>query len=104
MRVTLITTIVHNVGDDFVREGILHLLDSIGVLDGVEFIHKHSPITAVYGFEKYHRYRVSRVLEPVTRVLRLKDRVSRGRCSSTERRARLLVSPGWTSLRRQRVV
>jgi hypothetical protein len=76
VRVTLITTIAHNVGDDFVREGILHLLDSLGVLDGAEFIHKHSPITAVYGFEKYRSCRVSRVLEPATRVLRLKDRVS----------------------------
>ncbi|MEP6933033.1 MAG: polysaccharide pyruvyl transferase family protein [Nitrospirota bacterium] len=76
MRVTLITTIEHNVGDDFVREGILHLLDSIGVLDSVELIHKHSPITAVYGFEKYRTYRVSRVLDPTIRVLRLRDRVS----------------------------
>ena len=45
-RVAIITTLDHNVGDDFVREGIVHLLR--GVLGGFEelLIHKHLPITA----------------------------------------------------------
>ena len=45
-RVCLISTLNHNVGDDFVREGILCLLrEVLGPVD-VSVIHKHFPVTA----------------------------------------------------------
>ena len=44
-RIAFITTVRHNVGDDFVREGILYLLtESIGDYK-VSLVHKHLPIT-----------------------------------------------------------
>jgi hypothetical protein len=75
MRFAIITTTSHNVGDDFVRQGILHLLDSLGCLGDAELIHKHSPVTAVFGLERIRRLRTSRVIDPVTRLLRMKDRI-----------------------------
>lgn len=52
-----ITTVDHNVGDDFVREGLKFLLRRY--FDGAELefenIHKHSPITSRFGFEKWRR-------------------------------------------------
>lgn len=45
VKVTVITTTDHNVGDDFVREGILHLLSQLADIQ-VASIHKHLPITA----------------------------------------------------------
>lgn len=76
MRTSIITTVKHNIGDDFVREGILFLLDAINVLDSVELIHKHSPITAVYGLENIRSYRLSKTIEPLTRLIGSKNRVS----------------------------
>ncbi len=74
---TVITTVRHNIGDDFVREGILFLLDSIGALGDVELVHKHSPITGVYGWEKLREHRYSKRVEPVLRVMEAKNRISR---------------------------
>lgn len=85
MRVSVITTRQHNVGDDFVREGILHLLASIKPLGKVEFIHKHAPIQAVYGLEGIRSLRVSKVIDPVARLVKMPDRV---------READLLVQSG----------
>jgi hypothetical protein len=44
--VCCITTLGHNVGDDFVREGILHLLDRASGPWQVTCVHKHLPLTA----------------------------------------------------------
>lgn len=42
----MITTVAHNVGDDFVRDGIIHLLgQALGPIK-VACIHKHLPVTA----------------------------------------------------------
>lgn len=51
MRLTFITTLNHNVGDDFVREGLTHLLRSATSGQSVSFasVHKHDPITARRG-------------------------------------------------------
>lgn len=76
MKTTIITTVRHNVGDDFVREGILHLLNTISPLSKVELIHKHSPITSVYGLEQVRNLRISRLLEPVARLVGAKNRIS----------------------------
>jgi hypothetical protein len=46
MRVAIITTIQHNVGDDFVREGIIFLLKKILGDYAPLLIHKHVPLTA----------------------------------------------------------
>lgn len=76
MNAAIITTVRHNIGDDFVREGILFLLQSIGMLDGVELIHKHSPATAVYGRENLRNPLISRIFEPVFRTIGAKNRIS----------------------------
>lgn len=70
-----ITTLEHNVGDDFVREGILHLLEALGVLGRAEFIHKHSPVTTVYGLEGMRRPRPSRILDRLARAIGARDRI-----------------------------
>ncbi|GAB4401178.1 MAG: hypothetical protein OHK0053_23550 [Microscillaceae bacterium] len=55
MNITFITTVRHNVGDDFVREGLKYLLSKYFAGKKVKYtnIHKHSPITSRYGFEKF---------------------------------------------------
>jgi hypothetical protein len=60
MRIAFITTTDHNVGDDFVREGLAYLLQRAIPDSHVSFtrIHKHSPITVRYGFEsaRHHAF------------------------------------------------
>lgn len=77
MRASIITTVRHNIGDDFVREGILYLLNSIKSISNVELIHKHSPVTSVYGFEKFRSYRMSNRLDPILRRLGVNDRIKK---------------------------
>ncbi|HVY06902.1 MAG TPA: polysaccharide pyruvyl transferase family protein [Burkholderiales bacterium] len=72
---TVITTVRHNIGDDFVREGLLFLLDSVDALRRVELVHKHSPVTATYGWESVRQLRWSRRIEPVLRTLHVRNRV-----------------------------
>ena len=74
-RVSIITTIKHNIGDDFVREGILYLLNEIGAVGEVETIHKHCPLTAIYGLESFRSLRLSRLMEPIARTLRFSNRI-----------------------------
>ena len=52
-RITFITTVDHNVGDDFVREGLKYIIEECFGQKKMNFtnIHKHSPITSRYGFE-----------------------------------------------------
>ena len=68
MNISIITTVNHNVGDDFVREGIIHVLTQKlkGHKLNFENIHKHSPVTAVYGRENLRNIRVSRLVEPLS--------------------------------------
>ena len=62
MKISIITTVDHNVGDDFVREGIKYLLRQYFANQELIFenIHKHSPITTRYGFEWFRNLRYSR--------------------------------------------
>ena len=53
-RVCFITTIRHNVGDDFVREGILYLLHKHYGSVRASLIHKHLPITTRPEFSWIH--------------------------------------------------
>jgi hypothetical protein len=78
MRISLITTVNHNVGDDFVREGIKYLLRQYFKNKTIEFqnIHKHSPITTRYGFEKIRNLRMSNILDKVIPKSWSKDRIT----------------------------
>ena len=65
LRLTFITTLRHNVGDDFVREGLHHLLEArFGPL-AVESVHKHAPVSVRPGFEWVRRRELSAVLDAV---------------------------------------
>jgi hypothetical protein len=75
MRTAIITTVRHNVGDDFVREGILHLLENLGDFGPIDLIHKHAPATAVYGFEGIRSAVASMAMERAARLLGMNDRI-----------------------------
>lgn len=83
IRASIISTLRHNVGDDFVREGIVSLLQDALAQERpestleVDVIHKHSPVTTIYGLERIRSLRLSRLIEPVTRALHLPDRIGR---------------------------
>jgi hypothetical protein len=73
MIVTFITTVDHNVGDDFVREGIKYIIKN--VLKGKELhfqnIHKHSPITVRHGFEWFKNVKISKYVFPSEKIDKL---------------------------------
>jgi hypothetical protein len=77
MKVAIITTVSHNVGDDFVREGIIYLLKKRFLSQNLSFenIHKHSPITSRYGFEKIRKLRFSRLIDPLLPLKLTGDRI-----------------------------
>ena len=54
VKVSIITTVNHNVGDDFVREGIVYLLKKLLGPIELELIHKHLPITTRPEFARLH--------------------------------------------------
>lgn len=63
MNISIITTVDHNVGDDFVREGIIYLLrQKFGEIN-VFNIHKHTPVTVRMGFEHIRSLRLSKFLD-----------------------------------------
>lgn len=66
MIITFITTVDHNVGDDFVREGIKYLLRQVFKGKELSFqnIHKHSPITVRHGFEFFKNIKISKFSFP----------------------------------------
>ncbi len=70
MKVAFITTVDHNVGDDFVREGIKFLLKRVFPGEEISFqnIHKHSPITARYGFEWFKNLKISKFNFPSAKL------------------------------------
>lgn len=80
--IAIITTVRHNIGDDFVREGIIDLVTEAaktlrgGDMLNFEFIHKHSPVSCVYGLERIKSPRLSRLLDPASRMLKLPDRIA----------------------------
>ncbi len=77
MKISVITTVNHNVGDDFVREGIKYLLKQYFKDKDITFqnIHKHSPITTRYGFEWFRNFRLSRSVDSIIPHSWSKDRV-----------------------------
>ncbi len=77
MNISIITTVDHNVGDDFVREGIKYLLRQHFENEKIEFenIHKHSPITTRYGYENFRNLRLSSKVDKIIPKSWSKDRV-----------------------------
>lgn len=77
MKIAIITTVNHNVGDDFVREGIKYLLKQYFKNETIEFqnIHKHSPITTRYGFESFRYPRLSSIVDKILPKSWSKDRI-----------------------------
>lgn len=71
-RVSVITTVGHNIGDDFVRDGILHLLGQEFEEMEVEKVHKHLPITARSGFAWIHGSGIDRLVDRITPDLTLR--------------------------------
>lgn len=63
--ITFITTIDHNIGDDFVREGLKYLFKNIYQNDQLNFhyIHKHTPITVRKYFDKVRSLKISEFLD-----------------------------------------
>lgn len=77
MKISIITTVDHNVGDDFAREGIKHLLRQHFKNEAMEFqnIHKHSPITTRYGFEWFRNLRFSSRVDKIIPKSWTKDKI-----------------------------
>ena len=77
MKIAIITTVNHNVGDDFVREGIKYLLRQYfkGKKLKFTYIHKHSPITVRYGFEWLRDNRIGRRIDRVLPLFLTRDRI-----------------------------
>lgn len=77
MKISIITTVNHNVGDDFVRDGIIFLLQShfSGKRLEIEVIHKHSPITCRHGFEWFRNLDYSSRVDKLLPLWVTKDRI-----------------------------
>jgi hypothetical protein len=66
--VTCITTLDHNIGDDFVREGILYLLERTLGSFSVSLVHKHIPVTVRPEWEFFYASGFSRILDRLPRA------------------------------------
>jgi hypothetical protein len=77
VKIAFITTVRHNVGDDFVREGLEFLLRRHFAGQELEFesIHKHAPITARHGFEWLRSRPLATRLDPLLPLGLTRDRV-----------------------------
>jgi len=77
IKTAFITTVNHNVGDDFVREGLKYLLRQRfkGAALQFESIHKHAPITSRYGFENRRGQRKSNRLDKRLPLWLSRDRI-----------------------------
>lgn len=77
MKIAIITTVDHNVGDDFVREGIKFLMRRKFPQEQIEFehIHKHSPITVRHGFEWFRNLKFSKRVDRILPLGWTKDRI-----------------------------
>lgn len=94
-RVCIISTLHHNVGDDFVREGILWLLRRAApeVDFEVRAVHKHCPITA-RGAPWDDLDRATRRWPRVNRLLSLLDRLPLNRHADAVLGADLVIQSG----------
>lgn len=67
MNISIITTVNHNIGDDFVREGILFLLEQRLGKFNHHLIHKHIPITVRPEWEWFYSSGLSVLLDRLPR-------------------------------------
>lgn len=75
-RVSFITTVNHNIGDDFVREGIKYLLKSTLKKDLTFLnIHKHVPVSTRYGFEMIRSNKIGDSLDKLFPLWLVPDKV-----------------------------
>lgn len=65
IKITFITTLNHNIGDDFVREGIEYLLDQAIGKKNIEYnyINKHKPFSCWKFLEKLKFHKVKKVID-----------------------------------------
>ena len=77
MKVALITTIKHNVGDDFIREGAKYILTKYYNKQNLNFsyIHKHIPTTVRSGFEKLRSKKWSERIEKYIPIIPAFDKI-----------------------------
>ncbi len=77
MKIALITTVRHNVGDDFVREGLMHLLRQYFKGKRLRFynIHKHIPATCRDGFASLRHVRWGERVEKYLPIIPALDKV-----------------------------
>lgn len=69
-RIAVITTLNHNVGDDFIRYGVCHLLASrLSCRLEWTFIHKHSPASLRPGMSWFRNFRFESKISPVVDFL-----------------------------------
>jgi len=73
-KITFITTINHNVGDDFVREGIIYLLKKTLGKIKISTIHKHEPITTIKGLGKIRNKRIKRLINKKFPPIKILDK------------------------------
>ena len=76
-KIAFITTVNHNIGDDYVREGLKFLLNEYFKNEKLEFvnIHKHSPIPSRNGFEWFRYYRLSKIIDEMLPLSITKDKI-----------------------------
>jgi hypothetical protein len=77
MKISFITTVRHNVGDDFVREGLKFLISKTLPTTKLEFynIHKHIPATSRFGFGRLRNLVWSERIEKYLPVFPALDKV-----------------------------
>lgn len=74
-KIAFITTVNHNVGDDFIREGIKYLLSKLDIEIEYSYIHKHAPVSVRHGFESIRNYRMSKLIDAVLPLSFSKDKI-----------------------------
>jgi len=77
MIITFITTIRHNVGDDFVRDGLKYLIKRAVKNNNIKFfnIHKHVPLTARIGMGSLRRFKALQKVDDLLPLNLTSDRV-----------------------------
>lgn len=67
IKITFITTLDHNIGDDFVREGIIYILKKVSNIQNVEFeysfINKHKPFELWPFAKKIKSNKIKKVID-----------------------------------------
>lgn len=75
IEIAFITTVNHNVGDDFIREGIKYLLSKLDLEINYSYIHKHAPVSVRHGFESIRNYKFSVIIDNILPVSFSKDKI-----------------------------